>query len=616
MARRILTVLLVTVVLSGLRIGSAVRAAPASQEETEVPVTIYFFWGDGCPHCAEAKPFLEDLVRRYPEVRIEAFEVWYNEDNQTLFEQMTGARGFGPRYVPTIFIGERCWQGFLERDPADIESVVQACISNGCPDAGAGIVPGHEAAATPAGDSTDVTLDAPAVKVRVRLFWGDLGCEQCDASREHHVTQSGFAQLGADSGATALAYVMALRAEFPDIEVSAYEVWITTTSAALFRRVAEAYGVEAVGVPTIFIGDRVWEGFDDRVASEVSAYVQQCLNVGCPAPDEEKAQATPTLEAAEEPEPTSAAEADAEPTAMHTGAEAVLASPPKADTLTVPVLGSVDLGAQSMWVSTALISLVDGFNPCSLWVLSLLIALSLRTGSRKRILTIGLIYIAVTAGVYAMFIAGLFTFMSVIGFLKWIQVAVSVLALFFAAVNIKDYFWYKEGLSFTIADDRKPGIYKRMRRVMNAGDSFWALAGATVALGAGVSLVEFSCTAGFPVIWANLVAAQNVAPLTFVLLLLLYMLIYQIDELAIFGVAVVTLKANRLEEKHGRILKLIGGTLMLALAGVMLINPALMNNLGSSLLIFGGAIVAALAIMVIHRRLLPKVGIYIGTELS
>ncbi len=96
-------------------------------------------------------------------------------------------------------------------------------------------------------------------------------------------------------------------------------------------------------------------------------------------------------------------------------------------------------------------------------------------------------------------------------------------------------------------------------------------------------------------IWANLVAAQNVAPLTFVLLLLLYMLIYQIDELAIFGVAVVTLKANRLEEKHGRILKLIGGTLMLALAGVMLINLRWMNNLGSSLLIFGGAIVAALA---------------------
>ena len=155
-----------------------------------------------------------------------------------------------------------------------------------------------------------------------------------------------------------------------------------------------------------------------------------------------------------------------------------------------------------------------------------------------------------------------------------------------------------------------------MRKVMNAGDSFWALATATVALGAGVALVELACTAGFPVVWTNLVAAHNVAPFTFVLLLLLLMLIYQIDELAIFGAAVLTLKASRPEEKHGRILKLVGGTLMLTLAGVMLINPALMSNLGSSLLIFAGAVAAAFLILVIHRRLLPSLGIYIGSELT
>ncbi|MCJ7551668.1 MAG: hypothetical protein MUQ30_18510, partial [Anaerolineae bacterium] len=211
---------------------------------------------------------------------------------------------------------------------------------------------------------------------------------------------------------------------------------------------------------------------------------------------------------------------------------------------------------------------------------------------------------------------GLFTFLTMVSYLNWIQTAVSILALFFAAINIKDYFWYKEGLSLTIADEKKPGIYKRVRKGMNAGDSFWALAGATVALGAGVSLVEFSCTAGFPVIWTNLVAAQNVPPITFVLLLLLYMVIYQIDELAIFTVAVLTLKAGRMEEKHGRMLKLVGGMLMLMLAAVMLYKPALMNDLGTSLLIFGGALVAAMAVLVIHRRLLPLLGIRIGTELS
>jgi hypothetical protein len=216
--------------------------------------------------------------------------------------------------------------------------------------------------------------------------------------------------------------------------------------------------------------------------------------------------------------------------------------------------------------------------------------------------------------VYVLFIAGLFTIFTFISFVGWIQVAVALVALFFAAVNIKDYFWYKEGISFTIDDEQKPGIYKRMRGVLNAGNSLWALVSATVVMSAGVSLVEFACTAGFPVLWTNLLAAQRVAPLAFGLLLALYMLIYQVDELGIFLAAVFTLKSSRLEEKHGRILKLVGGMLMLTLAAVMLIKPALMNNLRNSLIIFGVAFGAAGVVLLVHRYVLPRWGIVIGTE--
>jgi len=92
------------------------------------------------------------------------------------------------------------------------------------------------------------------------------------------------------------------------------------------------------------------------------------------------------------------------------------------------------------------------------------------------------------------------------------------------------------------------------------------------------------------------------------------MLIYQIDEIGIFLAAVFTLRASRLEEKHGRILKLMGGMLMLTLAGVMIIKPALMNKLSSSLLIFVFAFVAAMVVLLVHRKVLPHYGIYIGSE--
>ena len=190
------------------------------------------------------------------------------------------------------------------------------------------------------------------------------------------------------------------------------------------------------------------------------------------------------------------------------------------------------------------------------------------------------------------------------------------MALFFAAVNIKDYFWYKEGISLTIADEQKPGIYRGMRRILNAGDSTWGVVGATVVLAAGVSLVEFSCTAGFPVLWTNLLIAQQATALTFGLLLLLYMFIYQLDELAILLVAVFTLKASKLEEKQGRVLKLIGGMLMLTLAMVMLVNPAWMSQISSSLIVFGVAFVGTLLVLLVHRKILPRFGIRIGTELA
>jgi hypothetical protein len=287
-----------------------------------------------------------------------------------------------------------------------------------------------------------------------------------------------------------------------------------------------------------------------------------------------------------------------------------------AGALALPLLGTVDLATQSLALSTALIAFVDGFNPCSLWVLGVLLALTLHTGSRKKVFIIGLVFLTVTSLVYAFFIAGLFTMFSIVSFAPWIRVVIALLALFFAIVNIKDYFWYKEGISFTIADDKKPGLYRSMRRVLSAGDSMPALIGATIVMSAGASLVEFSCTAGFPVLWTNLLAAQGVTALTFVALLLLYMFIYQVDEMAIFLAAVVSLRASKLEEKHGRILKLIGGTLMLTLAVVMLANPNLMSRVATSLLVFGVALAAALLVLLVHRVILPRFGVVIGTEFA
>jgi thiol-disulfide isomerase/thioredoxin len=414
-----------------------------------------------------------------------------------------------------------------------------------------------------------------ASKVPVYLFWGD-GCPHCAKEKP---------------------FLEEMAKRLP-IELRLYEVWHNEANLQKMKDMAVAMDFEANGVPVTIVGTQHWIGYTDQIGEQIEEAVQFCIDNGCPDAgagvlfEKGSKDDLSSTSAITPPEPLSPTEIE------------------------VPLLGVVDLGGQSLLISTLLISFVDGFNPCSLWVLSMLLALTLHTGSRRKVIIIGLIFILVTGVIYALFIAGIFTLLNVISFVGWIQAVVALLALFFGAVNIKDYFYYKEGLSFTIADDKKSGIFRGIRRVMDASNNFWAMAGATVVLAAGVSLVEFSCTAGFPVLWSNLLTAQNVGVATFIGLLLLYMLVYQLDELGIFLAATFTLKASKLEEKQGRILKLIGGSLMLTLAVVMIINPALMNNLGSSLLIFGAAFTLALLILLLHRRLLPAMGIRIGTELN
>lgn len=408
--------------------------------------------------------------------------------------------------------------------------------------------------------------DTPLV---ITMFWSE-GCPHC---------------------AQAKPFFEDLAKQHPQIELRFYEVSSSVENQEKFILMCEAYGFEVHGVPTIFIGDRYWEGFSDTIQPDVEKAVNICLKNGCINPE------AGIIAPAETRDRTDAEDDQATNRVIK-----------------VPLLGEIDLSNQPLFIATALIAFVDGVNPCSIWVLTMLIALTLRTGSRKRIALIGMIFIFITALVYALFIAGLFTFLTFAKFATWIHVVVALVALVFALVNIKDYFWYKEGVSFTISEDKKPGLFKRMRHVLDSSESLWGLITATVVLAAGVSMVEFSCTAGFPVLWTNLVSSQGASSGEFVLLLLFYMLIYQLDELIIFFAAVFTLKATKMEEKHGRILKLIGGTLMLTLAAVMIISPNLLNDLTSALIIFGVSFLLAGLILLVHRRILPSFGIWIGTE--
>ena len=387
-----------------------------------------------------------------------------------------------------------------------------------------------------------------------------------------------FKSKGCSHCAKAEPFIAKLEDEYTSLTVIEKEISTSTENVKLLRSMGEAYGREVRGVPTFFIGDDVWVGFSEKVANQLEEKVKSCTKSNC-----------------------------INPLVKLKGGEGTTDSPQVDDKniIEVPFVGTVDLSSMSAFMSTAIIAFVDGFNPCSLWVLTFLLGLLIYTKSRKKIIVVGLTFLAVTAAAYGLFILGLFSAFQYIGQLLWIRVLVAVIAFSFGLVNVKDYFWFKEGISFTIPDRIKPRIADKFRSLTQKSHSLPALAAATFLMALGITLAELPCTAGFPVVWTGILNAQGVSGTTFAILFIIYMVIYLLDELLVFGTVSVTLQSSKLQEEHGRLLKLIGGTLMLTLAVSFLFAPELMTGLMGSLVVFGTAITGSLVLIFIRKIVLP-----------
>ncbi|MFW5879846.1 MAG: hypothetical protein ACOCUV_03390 [bacterium] len=375
--------------------------------------------------------------------------------------------------------------------------------------------------------------------------------------------------------------------EFEDIHLEYHDI-SNESEKEIYESFKDQYGIESAGYTSLFIGNNYLIG-QDAIRGNIENLIEDCKESGCPCPAEKIKGISPSIPKGDY-------------------------KPEKEEILDIPLVGKVNLAGMPLFVMTFLIAFIDGFNPCSVWVLTFLMGIVVYSGSRKKIGIIGLTFLLVTATAYGAFILGLLNVFAYIGYLFWIKVLVGLLAFIFAVVNIKDYFWYKKGISFTISDKYKPSIFKKVRKVMDPSQSLPSMVFATVVMALGIVLVELPCTAGFPLIWSNIMAQNNVPMAQFIPLFLLYILIYLLIELVIFFGVLISLRASRFEEKHGRVLKLVGGIIMLVLAITIIFFPDAMNTVTGSLYVFGIAGAASSLIIWLHRKILPRFGIRIGSE--
>ena len=347
-----------------------------------------------------------------------------------------------------------------------------------------------------------------------------------------------------------------LEANHPDLIVERHELSNNYENAELFDHYLSEHGAEGFSVPGTFYGPRYWLGYNDKIRREVEAAVSRQQ----------------------------------------------WASQDGENVIRLPLLGEIALADLSIVASTSVIALVDGFNPCSLWLLTFLLGVVVHTRSRPKTIAVGLTFLIVTASVYGLFIVGMFGLFVITDASRWIRYGVVVLALAIGAINIKDYFVLGKGPSLTISGEQKRSIGKGIQRLMTKRDSAVLLMLSAAALAAGVTFIELPCTAGFPVIWGRIIADHGIRGAAFGSLLALYLTIYLADELIVLTIATATLRRAAFEEKHGRLLKLLGGSLMAGLGLAMLITPLKGGSLQGVAIVFAAAVVATALTHLISRR--------------
>lgn len=366
------------------------------------------------------------------------------------------------------------------------------------------------------------------------------------------VTLTVFTREGCPHCRAAHAYIEALAERTPWLIVEEHDVVRDPSARDRLRRALEAAAVPTLSVPVFVVGDKVVVGFDRP--GTTGARIEQLVSA---------LRGPPTADAAACPVETET------PCATATPGPPIAECP---DCVTVPFLGRVSVDRVTLPGFTLLVGLLDGFNPCAMWVLLFLLSILVNLKDRSKVFVVGGTFVLISGLVYFAFMAAWLNVFLLVGFSRAGQVVLGLVALAIGAINVKDFFAFKVGLSLSIPESAKPGIYARVRDVVQAPRTAGALL-AVAGLALLVNTVELLCTAGLPAIYTQVLASKGLSWWRHYSYLALYNAAYMADDALMLGIAVVTLERRKLHEKEGRALKLVSGAVMVALGVLLILRP-------------------------------------------
>jgi len=364
--------------------------------------------------------------------------------------------------------------------------------------------------------------------VTIYLFWAQ-GCPHCAHEKE---------------------FLAELEQKTQDIKIVAVEISASRENLELLQKVGKLLNADISGVPFTVIGNQYLVGWQDAATTgrAIEAAVQEV-----------RKHETPDLVAA-----LLAAPAPTRPP----GPEAR----PVPETVTLPLFGRIDLKYLSLGAITVIIGALDGFNPCAMWVLIFLINLLLGMEDRRKMWVLGSAFIIASGGVYFLFMTAWLNLLVFLGFIFWIRIIIGGVALLAGGYNLKEYLSETASVCQLSYGPRRQRAMDRVRETVTRR-KFWLALGGILLLAFMVNLVELICSAGFPVVYLQILSLTPIPFWQYYLYLLLYIVIFMLDDIIVFVVAMITLQLMGVNTRYKRFSNLIGGVLMLLIGVLLIFKP-------------------------------------------
>ncbi|MBQ3422098.1 MAG: hypothetical protein IJH34_10605, partial [Romboutsia sp.] len=241
-------------------------------------------------------------------------------------------------------------------------------------------------------------------------------------------------------------------------------------------------------------------------------------------------------------------------------------------TFKLPIIGEVNTKDLALPLIAIVMGSIDGFNPCAMWILIFLITMLIGIKDKKRMWILGLSFIITSGVVYFLIMLAWLNIAVVAANIGIIRAIIGIVAIVGGVISLKGSLGKKElGCEVTNDKSRKK-IMERIKKFTNEKSLVLALIG-VITLAVSVNLIELACSLGFPVMFSQILAINNVNMVERIIYILISILFFLIDDIIIFIIAACSFKITAFSTKYARISKIIGGIILLGIGVLMILKP-------------------------------------------